>query len=170
MTRNPTPTMLEPAAPPMVVSAVTLITVSPVMAPETKQTAGTSCVAQAVSSSRDVTVVTAADPPPVVPPFWVAYPISQASLIDPVAEPVEGVLELEDEDPPVLVVLLVKVPVATEETASAVLVAAESLSHLATRGAALTAAAIKAKVETAFVNFILTDVYVCCCGEKRLLG
>ena len=80
------------------------------------------------------------------------------------------VLELEDEDPPVLVVLLVKVPVATEETASAVLVAAESLSHLATRGAALTAAAIKAKVETAFVNFILTDVYVCCCGEKRLLG
>ena len=88
--------------------------------------------------------------------------------MDPVAEPVAGVLELEEEDPPVLVVLLVKVPVATEETASAVLVAAESVSHLATRGAALTAAAIKAKVETAFVNFILTDVYILGLGGKKI--
>ncbi len=72
MTRKPTPVMLEPEAPAMVVSAVTLITVSPVMAPETKQTAATSWVAHAVSSARLVTIVVAAEPPPVVPPFWVA--------------------------------------------------------------------------------------------------
>jgi hypothetical protein len=65
---------------------------------------------------------------------------------------------------------LVKVPVATADTAPAVLLEPVAVSHLAARGAAWTAAAINARVETALVNFILTNIYDLVCvlgGEKK---
>lgn len=84
--------------------------------------------------------------------------MSQASAIDPDPETTAGELVLEDDPPVTGVVVLVKVPVAAAATVSAVAEGPVAVSHLAWRGAAWTAAAMKARVETALVNNILTDV------------
>lgn len=67
------------------------------------------------SSSREVTVVWEPEEPPVVPPFWVQYPMSQVSVTAPEEDPEEEPEEPEEE--PEVLELELALPVAVADAA-----------------------------------------------------